>query len=106
MSEYDATADVSLKAFTESGILGTGLLNKFSAALPSAVSVTSLTFSSSKLDMACEVPSRKVAAELILALKNSGLFLDVQVSTISNSGAAVAGYTLNISTILKAGVVK
>ena len=105
MSEYDASADGSLKAFTESGILGTPLLKKFAASVPAAVSFTSLTFSSSKLDISCNAPSRKVVAELILDLKNSGLFQDVQLASVT-SDTQSTGYAVIISTILKAGVVK
>ena len=105
MSEYDVSADVSLKAFTESGILGTPLLKKFAASVPAAVSFTSLTFSSSKLDISCNVPTRKVAAELLLDLKNSGLFQDVQLSTVTTNTQST-GYAVIITTILKAGVVK
>jgi Tfp pilus assembly protein PilN len=105
MTEYDVSADVSLKAFTESGILGTPLLKKFAASVPTAVSFTSLTFSSSKLDISCNVPTRKVAAELLLDLKNSGLFQDVQLSTVTTNTQST-GYAVIITTILKAGVVK
>jgi Tfp pilus assembly protein PilN len=105
MTEYDTSADVSLKAFAESGILGTTLLNKFAASVPATVSFTSLTFSSSKLDISCNVPTRKVAAELLLDLKNSGLFQDVQLSSVT-SNTQSTGYAVIITSILKAGVIK
>ena len=104
MSEYDNSADVALKAFQDAGILNVKLLNKLSASIPSSASFTSIAATNSKIEIYCDVPSRKVAAEVLLDLKNSGLFQDVQLGSVTTKSATgSAGYTVNISTILKAG---
>lgn len=106
MSEYDSSADVALKAFNSSSVLGTPFLKKLAVSIPSVAKFTKINLTSAKLEMYADVPDRKVAAELLLDLKNSALFQDVQLVSITLKSVApgyTPGYTVNLSAILKAG---
>jgi Tfp pilus assembly protein PilN len=83
MKEYDQTAEEVLKKFEEANIIGTEFMKTLVSSLPTAVAMNSINVDNASASFVFTSPDRKVAAELLLNLKNSGLFQDVQLHSIT-----------------------
>ncbi|MGI6731030.1 MAG: PilN domain-containing protein [Anaerovoracaceae bacterium] len=100
MKEYDKGAEVALNKFNKNHVLTTDFIGKIVKAMPNLVVLNSFNMNNSGIEMSFRVPDRKVAAELVLNMKKTELFHDVQLSSVSSSQSG-EGYTSSISCILK-----
>lgn len=102
LKQYDEISEGIVKKFQEADVLGTEIMATLTRALPTSVTVNSLTIDSANAGFVFAAPNRKAAAELLLNLKNSGLFQEVVLSTITsdpNSGQM----SVTINAVMKAG---
>ncbi len=102
MKQYDKTAEEIQKKFQEVNLLGTEILKTLTGSLPGSVTLTSVTMDNANAGFVFSAPDRKAAAELLLNLKESGLFQEVELTTITsdpNSGMM----SVNINAVMKAG---
>lgn len=105
MKQYDKTAEDILEKFELADLIGTEIMQKLTGELPGTVTMTSVTMDNAKASMVFNIPDRKAAAELHFNLKNSGLFQEVELSTITsdpNSGLL----SVTINAVMKAGELK
>lgn len=102
MKQYDTTAEDILKKFEEIDLIGTEIMQKLTSSLPGTVTLTSVTMDNANASLVFNIPDRKAAAELLLNLKSSELFQEVDLSSITsdpNSGLLSA----TINAVMKAG---
>ncbi len=105
MAQYDQSAQAVLTQFQLSNVISTDLINTIASKLPSTVSITTFTMDNAGVNFTFSVPNRKAAAELLLSLKSTGLFLDVQLNSVGTT-AEGAGSIASITAVMKAGEAK
>lgn len=99
MKEYDQNAEVALKKFQNYNLIGTELLTIISSSIPAQASLDAITMNNAAMISTFIVTDRKTASELLLSLKNTGLFKNVHLSSIAiNEGSS---YKANILCIMK-----
>ena len=98
MQQYDINAQVALAKFEDAKVLGTSFLQKVAGAVPAGVAITGITANSAVVQIGCTVPTRKVAAEFQLYLKDSSLFQSVHMSSVE--AAEGTGFTADIECII------
>lgn len=102
MTEYDQYASSALENIQGGSILGTGFLGQFTAAMPTATSLTSLNANTATVNFTANVPTKAAAAELLLRMQESQLFwlISLNSAVIANETGT---YTATFDGILKAG---
>lgn len=105
MTEYDKSAEIALEKFYSNQIIGTSLLEKISSALPSTISMVSFKMNNTLADISFQVPTRKAGAELILSLKNTGLFKDVALISVFGTQDGT-GFMVYTACIMEEGEIK
>lgn len=102
MEDYEKNADIALGKFSLANFINSKLIADLFKELPSNVVVTDFDLKGLDLRITCDAPNRETAAELLLGLKQTGLFemvkLDSVVTNEDNFGSVV-----RINGILKAG---
>jgi hypothetical protein len=104
MIEYDQIATITLSKFQESNVLGTKILEVISGAIPAGVRIDNFTIDNASAAFSCYTPDRKATAELLLSLKETNLFSDTHIISVSKNEGA--GYVAIIECIMKVGEVK
>ena len=104
MVQYDQSAQGVMQTFLSSSVIGTEFMKTLAHKLPATVTMTTFTLDNASANFTFNVPNRKAAAELLLSLKDSGLFQYVELSTVFTDDTNNS--TAGITAILKAGEVK
>lgn len=104
MAQYDQSAQNVMQTFQSSSVLGTEFMKTLAGKLPATVTMTTVTLDNASANFTFSVPNRKAAAELLLSLKDSGLFQYVELSSISTDETNKSN--AGITAILKAGEAK
>jgi len=103
MNQYERSAAAIQKKFDESNVIGTDLIKAITAKVPSTVSMSSFDMDNAGANFRFNVPNRKAAAELLLSLKDTGLFQEVALNSITPGSEETGGLIAEISTVMKAG---
>lgn len=100
MKEYDQNAGEALKKFRYNNLIGTEILTTISLSIPAQASIEDMKINNAFMDVSFVVADRKTASELILNLKNTGLFQNVHLSSVAlNEGGS--SYKAKIQCIMK-----
>jgi Tfp pilus assembly protein PilN len=105
MAQYDKNAEVALTKFRDSSVIGTALMTTLSTKLPTTSVMMTMTIDNLTANFTFSVPNRKAAAELLLSLKDTGLFQNVllnSITTVTDTGRS----EVSISAVMKAGEAK
>jgi hypothetical protein len=105
MVNYDTSAALALKKYQDAKVLDSGLVSSLLSGVPANVSVVSFGISDTGFGMTCNVPNRKIAAELIQDLKATGLCQEIQLNSVTNNPDG-SGCVVSIDGVLKAGTQK
>lgn len=99
MQKYDEYASIALEKFQASNLIGTEVLTRLSSSIPLQASLNSIRMNNGVMDASFNVADRKTAAELVLSLKESGLFKNVHLSSLT-IGSGTTNYTAAIQGIM------
>ncbi len=102
MIKYDASADLALKKFQSAQVLDSELISSLLKGVPTNVKVVSFGMDSTSFGITCNAPDRKVAAELLLGLKETGLCDDIQLNSVTSKEDG-SGVVVSINGTLKVG---
>lgn len=102
MSEYETEADRALEKFQQSQIIDTELISALLKTVPTNSTVVSFGMQGTGFGMTCNVPSRKVASELLLNLENTDLCENIKLNSVSLNETG-DGYVVSLDATLKAG---
>jgi len=101
IKEYDLVATGVMTQFKMNNVIDTELLQKLASQLPSTVTLTNFTMDNAVADFTFNVANQKTVSELVLRMKDSGLFLDVSFNAVTaNENGA---FQVVINTVMKAG---
>ncbi len=102
MKQYDEISEEIVKKFQEADVLGTEIMGTLTSVMPTSVTLNSISINNAAAGFVFAAPDRKAAAELLLNLKNSGLFQEVELNTItSDPNSSLMNVTINA--VMKAG---
>lgn len=104
MSEYDNNANLALQKFEASDIISSELLNQIFKGLPVNVKMVTFSVDQTTVSMSFDIPNRKAAAELLLGLKDTGLFQDLHLSDVSGEIGGIL--STSVEGMLKAGAIQ
>ncbi len=82
--QYDQAAETVLKNFQEADLVKSQTLKTLTNALPETVTLKSMSVNNVSANFFFQAPDREVVAELILHLKESNLFQEVTLSSITH----------------------
>ena len=85
MQRYDSNAESALTSLEAAQVLGTGTLKALFGGIPVSVTLNTLSVDAGSLSITCTLPNRRAAAELILGLRETGLFSDITLTSISTN---------------------
>ncbi len=100
MNAYDKNAEVALEKLEKGDLLGTEVMAKIASTIPAGASINSLNMNNAVALFAFSVPDRRAAAELLMNMKETAIFSDVHLASVSASRGGT-GLTANIQCILK-----
>jgi len=101
MKQYDSSADGVMSLFEKNNVISTELLETLSAQLPVTVTLTNFNMDNASANFTFNAPTRKAVSELVLRLKNSGLFQDVSFNSVTTT--ETGGVEVTINAVMKAG---
>lgn len=100
MKQYDDAAQTALDKFIASELLGTDYINKITSVIPSNVIIQGMSLDNFNLAISAQIPNRKVASELMLALDETGLFYEVKIIGVFKNTEGV-GFATYINATIK-----
>lgn len=103
LEEYEKYADIVLSDFQQHNIIGTDILDQFTASLPSTVTTISMSINNATMTANFSAPDKRTVAELLLRLEESGLFSSVHAPNIAQVDGQT-GFTVAVECEMKAGV--
>jgi hypothetical protein len=105
MNTYDQNAQGILDKFNQSNVITTDFIKAVNAKVPSTAKMSMMTINNTTATFTFIIPTQKTAAELVQSLRNSGLFEDIDLKSIT-PGPAGVGSSAEIAAIMKAGEAK
>lgn len=100
--DYETSADAALADFEANDVSATAFLDRLTAALPSTVTLDSISADHAYMMATFQVPDKRTAAELVLRLEESGLFESVHMPSVSQRQGQVA-FLASVNCVRKAG---
>lgn len=101
MSKYDSSATSVLSDFNKLKLIDSDLITKILGCIPNNVTVVSFGIENQNLGMTCNAPDRKTAADLLYLLRDSGVFEDIQLNSVTSKDG-INGVSVSINGTLKA----
>lgn len=102
MTKYDTSANLVLKDLNDAKVLDSELISSLLRGVPTNVTIVSFGMNGNSFGMTCNAPSRKIAAELLLGLKETGLCDDIILNSVTSKDTG--GVVVSIDGTLKEGM--
>lgn len=102
MTKYDTSANLVLKDLNNAKVLDSELISSLLGGVPTNVTIVSFGMNGNSFGMTCNAPNRKIAAELLLGLKETGLRDDIVLNSVTSKDTG--GVVVSIDGTLKEGM--